>query len=86
MSPFTAIAIYLTLWWTVLFAVLPLGSKSHAEAGSKPPGGGDPASPVNPRLKEKFLLTTVISAVVFAVFFLLLHFEIIPLTPLRRLG
>jgi predicted secreted protein len=86
MSPFTAIAIYLTLWWTVLFAVLPLGAKSHAEAGIKPPGGGDPASPVNPRLKEKFLLTTVISAVVFAVFFLLLHFEIIPLTPLRRLG
>ena len=86
MSPFTAIAIYLTLWWTVLFAVLPLGSKSHAEAGIKPPGGGDPASPVNPRLKEKFLLTTVISAVVFAVFFLLLHFEVIPLTPLRRLG
>ena len=86
MSPFTAIAIYLTLWWTVLFAVLPLGAKSHAEAGVKPPGGGDPASPVNPRLKEKFLLTTVISAVVFVVFFLLLHFEIIPLTPLRRLG
>ena len=86
MSPFTAIAIYLTLWWTVLFAVLPLGAKSHAEAGIKPPGGGDPASPVNPRLKEKFLLTTVISAVVFVVFFLLLHFEIIPLTPLRRLG
>jgi predicted secreted protein len=86
MSPFTAIAIYLTLWWTVLFAVLPLGAKSHAEAGIKPPGGGDPASPVNPRLKEKFLLTTVISAVVFAVFFLLLHFEVIPLTPLRRLG
>ena len=86
MSAFTAIAIYLTLWWTVLFAVLPLGAKSHAEAGIKPPGGGDPASPVNPRLKEKFLLTTVISAVVFAVFFLLLHFEVIPLTPLRRLG
>ncbi|MFM1959511.1 MAG: hypothetical protein RL588_1028 [Pseudomonadota bacterium] len=86
MSPFTAIAIYLTLWWTVLFAVLPLGSKSHAEAGIKPPGGGDPASPVNPRLKEKFLLTTVISAVVFAVFYLLLYFQVIPLTPLRRLG
>jgi predicted secreted protein len=85
-SPFTAIAIYLTLWWTVLFAVLPLGSKSHAEAGIKPPGGGDPASPVNPRLKEKFLLTTVISAVVFAVFYLLLYFQVIPLTPLRRLG
>ena len=51
MNLFTGIAIYLTLWWTVLFAVLPLGSQSHAEAGIKPPAGGDPASPVNPRLK-----------------------------------
>jgi predicted secreted protein len=85
-SPITGIAIYLTLWWTVLFAVLPLGSKSHAEAGIKPPGGGDPASPVNPRLKEKFLLTTVVSAVIFAILFLLLHFQVIPVTPLRRIG
>ena len=85
MSPITGIAIYLTLWWTVLFAVLPLGSKSHAEAGIKPPGGGDPASPVNPRLKEKFLLTTVVSAVIFAILFLLLHFQVIPVTPLRRI-
>ena len=86
MSPITGIAIYLTLWWTVLFAVLPLGSKSHAEAGIKPPGGGDPASPVNPRLKEKFLLTTVVSAVIFAILFILLHFQVIPVTPLRRIG
>jgi len=85
-SPITGIAIYLTLWWTVLFAILPLGSKSHAEAGIKPPGGGDPASPVNPRLKEKFLLTTVVSAVIFAILFLLLHFQVIPVTPLRRIG
>jgi predicted secreted protein len=85
-SPFTAIAIYLTLWWTVLFGVLPLGAKSHAEAGIKPPGGGDPASPVNPRLKEKFLLTTVVSAVLFAILFVVLHFQLIPLTPIRRLG
>ena len=84
MSLFTGIAIYLTLWWTVLFAVLPLGSQSHAEAGIKPPAGGDPASPVNPRLKEKFLLTTVISAVIFAIFFLLFYFEVISFSPVRR--
>jgi predicted secreted protein len=83
MNPFTAIAIYLTIWWTVLFGVLPLGAQSHAEAGIKPPGGGDPASPVNPRLKEKFLLTTVVSAVIFLVFYLLLHFGIIQLAPGR---
>jgi predicted secreted protein len=83
---FTGIAIFLTLWWTVLFAVLPLGSQSHAEAGIKPPAGGDPASPVNPRLKEKFLLTTVISAVLFVLLFLVIHFELISVTPLRRVS
>ena len=37
MSPLTYIAIYLTIWWTVLFMVLPLGAKSFAEAGIEPP-------------------------------------------------
>lgn len=83
MNPFTAIAIYLTIWWIVLFAVLPLGAKSHAEAGSQAPGGGDPSSPVNPRLKEKFLLTTLVSAVIFAVFYGLLHFGVLRITPLH---
>ena len=37
MSPITWFAIYLTIWWTVLFAVLPLGSRSFHEAGVAPP-------------------------------------------------
>ena len=32
-GPFTLAAIYLTIWWTVLFAVLPLGTQTRAEAG-----------------------------------------------------
>ena len=38
----TSFAVYLILWWVVLFAILPLGVVSHAEAGIVPPGGGDP--------------------------------------------
>ena len=34
MTIFTALAIYMTIWWTVLFAVLPLGVTSHAEAAT----------------------------------------------------
>src|SRR5438445_264268 len=41
----TSLAIYLIIWWVVLFSILPLGVVSHAEAGVKTPGGGDPASP-----------------------------------------
>ena len=61
MGPFTSIAIFFTIWWTVLFAVLPWGTVTHAEAGIDKGDGGDPGAPVNPRLKEKFLITTGIA-------------------------
>ncbi|CAN5689693.1 DUF1467 family protein [soil metagenome] len=79
MTWFTGFAIYLTIWWTVLFAVLPLGVTSHAEAGIDKGDGGDPGAPVDPKLKKKFITTTWISAVVFVVLWLLLHFQVIPL-------
>ncbi len=85
MSLFTAIAIYLTVWWTVLFVVLPLGSKSFAEAGVTPPPGADPGAPVNPNLKRKFITTTWVSAIVFAVLFAVVQSGLIDLSsiPIR---
>jgi len=67
LGPFTLIAIYLTLWWTTLFVVLPLGSHSHHEAGSSAPGGGDPGSPVSLNLKRKALTTTWVAAIAWLV-------------------
>ena len=67
--PFTlplALALYATIWWIVLFAVLPLGVRSADEAGEERPGGADPSAPVAPQLAKKALLTTVIAAIVFA--------------------
>ncbi|MFN3584691.1 DUF1467 family protein [Phenylobacterium sp.] len=82
MGPITAIAIYLTIWWTVLFAVLPWGVQSHHEAGIDRGDGGDPAAPVNPRLKQKFLTTTWISALVFAAIWAVIQFGLIKLPSL----
>ena len=62
-----SVSVYLVIWWVVLFTILPLGVKSHHEAGVEVPGGGDPASPVDPKLKQKFLTTTWVSAIVFAI-------------------
>ena len=78
MSIATGIAIYLTIWWTILFAILPLGVKSFAESGIDPQGG-DPGAPVNPNLKRKFITTTWVSALVMAVLLALLHFHVIDL-------
>ena len=78
------IAVYLTIWWTTLFAILPLGVRSHAEMGVPVPGGGDPGSPVNPNLKRKFITTSWVSALIFAAFWLGVHFHLIGLPEFSR--
>ena len=62
-----AFFIYLIVWWTVLFAVLPFGSKTYAEAGIEVTDGGDPGAPVEPRLLQKAWTTTWVSAIVYAI-------------------
>jgi predicted secreted protein len=84
MGPFTGIAIFLTIWWTVLFMVLPLGVTSHAEAGIDHGDGGDPGAPVDPKLKRKFFTTTWVSVAVFAVLWLVIHFGLVTLPRLPR--
>lgn len=59
-----AIAVFVTIWFTVLFAVLPFGVRSQHEAGDIV-AGTDPGAPVAPRLLAKALWTTLVSAVVF---------------------
>ena len=64
MSLTLGIAIYVVLWWTVLFAVLPLGVRTQGEEGAVVPG--TPASaPAQPRLLRVVVLTTLISGLVF---------------------
>jgi predicted secreted protein len=82
----TSLATYLIVWWVVLFSVLPVGVVSHAEAGIKTPGGGDPAAPVNPQLKRKFITTTWISALLFAPFWIAVHFHWLSLGIFRNFG
>ncbi len=79
MGWFSSVCIYLTIWWTVLFAVLPWGIQSHAEAGIDLGDGGDPGAPVDPKLKQKAFTTTWISAIVFAALWLVLHFHLVTL-------
>lgn len=79
MGPITAFAIYLTLWWTVLFAVLPLGNKTYHEEGIKVTDGGDPGAPVNPNLKKKFITTTWVSAVAWLILMAVIKLGLITL-------
>lgn len=68
-----AIAIFITIWWTVLFAVLPFGVRSQHEQGEIVEGT-DPGAPVAPRLLIKALWTTIISAVIFCGLLAYIHY------------
>jgi predicted secreted protein len=59
MNPITGVAMYIIIWWTLLFAVLPFGTKPVADADEKTGWRG---APERPRIVLKMLITTVLSA------------------------
>lgn len=61
-----ALAVYFVLWWLVLFTVLPWRATSHHELGHEIAPGHAASAPVKPYLALKFLATTLIAAVIFA--------------------
>lgn len=81
MSLSFAIAIYFIVWWTVLFAVLPLGVRTQAEEGSVVPGTPESA-PANPRLWWIAGMTTLVTTVLFAGAWAAIHFGLLDLATL----
>ncbi len=61
---FTAFVVFVMIWWTVLFAVLPFGTRPVAEADEHTGWRGAPARPL---MGRKLLITTAISLVLWAV-------------------
>jgi predicted secreted protein len=84
MSLPTAIAIYFVIWWIVLFAVLPWGVRSQQESGTVAPGT-DPGAPTIPNLKRKLVWTTIVAAVVFALWYVVYVYRLIALDDLADL-
>ena len=57
----TAAVLYLLIWWVVLFAVLPVGTRPEPEPD---PNSGWRGAPARPRIGRKILATTLITAVI----------------------
>ncbi|MCW5737565.1 MAG: DUF1467 family protein [Enhydrobacter sp.] len=67
MSWATGLMVYLVIWWTVLFAVLPLGVKKVENPGR----GQERGSPERPQLRRKAVITSLVAAVLWIGFYLL---------------
>ncbi len=71
-----AVAIYIFIWWIVLFAVLPFGVHTQDEAGSVVPGTPGSA-PAKVRIVRIFLINTVVASVVFALVYAAIVYKVI---------
>ncbi|MFN4092616.1 MAG: DUF1467 family protein [Brevundimonas sp.] len=76
-GPVTILAIYLIVWWTVLFCVLPMGMSQQDQ--TPPTDGSQWGAPDKPNLKKKFITTTWLSAIVWAVIMIVIATGWLPL-------
>lgn len=74
-----AVAIYLVIWWIVLFAMLPIGVRTSEEAGEKASPGTAESAPHFPNLLPKMVATTVVSSIVFAALYAIIVHHVITL-------
>lgn len=65
-----SIVSFVMIWWLVLFGVLPLQPRSVADEPEKHARGSDRGAPVDPALKRKLKLTTMIAVPIWIVVFL----------------
>ena len=66
-----SIIVYVMIWWIVFFSILPVGIKSNKEVFKDKIGGIDPGAPKNPKIAKKFLITTIITSILFIVIYYL---------------
>lgn len=78
MSLTLSLALYFVIWWTILFAVLPLKVRSQYESGEVVPGS-EGAAPEKPMLAWKAMITTILAGVIFAVVYLVITYRLLSL-------
>ena len=60
-----SIIVYVMIWWVVFFSILPIGIQSNKEIFKDSLEGSDPGAPKNPKIGKKFLITTIITSILF---------------------
>ena len=74
-----SIIVYVLIWWIIFFSVLPVGIQSNKEKFKERLEGIDPGAPINPRIGKKFMITTIITSIIFIVIYYLVKFDLLNL-------
>lgn len=73
MTVVTSIVVYVLIWWLTLFTVLPW----RVQPQQTPEKGHAAGAPQRPMIVGKLIVTTVISTILFAIVFGLIHYDLI---------
>ena len=74
-----SIIIYVIIWWIIFFSVLPVGIQSNKDKFQEKIEGVDPGAPKNPKIAKKFLITTIITSIIFIVIYYLVELDLLNL-------
>ena len=79
-----SIIVYVMIWWIIFFSVLPVGIQSNKELFKEKIEGMDPGAPKEPNIVKKFLITTLISTIIFSVIYYLVNIDLLNLRELLK--
>ena len=71
MNWFSALVVWLIIWWLTLFMILPIGIRGQAEENDIVEGS-EPGAPHQVNMKRKFIQTTIIASILWILTVLLI--------------
>jgi predicted secreted protein len=74
-----SIIVYVLIWWVIFFSILPIGIQSNKEKFRENIEGVDTGAPNNPKIGKKFLITTIITSIIFIVIYYLVKLDLLNL-------
>ena len=78
MNWFTAFVLYVLIWWTILFAVLPFGVRPQSDADD---ASGWRGAPAQPYMWRKLAATTLIAAILWGIAIAIIRSDYLSLRP-----
>ena len=74
-----SIIVFVIIWWIIFFSFLSVGIQSNKEKFRERIEGIDPGAPKNPKIAKKFLITTIITTLIFVVVYYLVKIDLLSL-------
>jgi len=69
----SGVVVFIMIWWTALFAVLPWGNRKEDEVLV----GNTASAPHKPRILKKFIITTLVSVIIWLLIYGLMASNVI---------